>query len=65
MVGLLPTGDQPLPMSLATCGALALALCALGYAAGRIGLLVRKGYKRRRYHVWHASQGLRAATDRT
>lgn len=54
-------GTMPLGMSLATCGALALSFCALGYAAGRIGLLVRKGYKRRRYRVWHASQGLRAA----
>lgn len=47
-------------LAIALCGALALALCALAYACGRIALLLRKRYKRRQHRVWRGSRGLRA-----
>lgn len=52
--------EPTIALGVALCTALALAFCAFAYACGRIGLLLRKRCKRRRFHVWHASRGMRA-----
>ena len=56
-------GEPRLAPGAVLCAALALAFCALTYAVGRMGLLLRKRYKRQQLRVWRASQGMGAAAS--